>query len=312
MERLIGRTELRTEGRTVHGVVVRYGDIGDRGERFEPRALRPTGYTWLDLAHDQTRILTWMGAGLRFEQSDDELRMEAKLPRNPLADFALEEIRSGRRRGLSVEMQVADEYRERQTGLRVIRRADLPGVGLVAGPSFPDSKVVEVRRKLGPPMGGKLALDESVSCRCRDGCETIRIGPEAFADAVAAVERGDRAISLFSTNNYGTPLATTEGGGLMVGLESGALSWTVREGLPDMQAARDLLAQRAAGQRFVTRAYWPRETEIAEKVGSELVVTSAALQGIEIAVVSGEMQGLLPVTFGDQERRSSRRKVWTL
>lgn len=312
MERWVGRTELRAEGRTVHGIVARYGDIGDRRERFAPRSLVPVGHTWLDIGHDQSRILTWVGAGLSFEHTDAELRMSAKLPRNPLADFALGEIRSGRRRGISVEMKVRNEYREPQTDLRVILRAELPGVGLVAAPSFPDSKVLELRRKLGPPVSGRLALDESVSCRCRDGCETVRIRTDAFTSALEAVERGDRAVSLFTTGNYGTPLATTSNGSLMVGMRSGALSWAVGDGLPDMQVARDFLAQRAAGQPFVTRAYWPRDTEVAEKIGTELVVSSAALAGIEIAVVSGEMKNLLPVTFGAEERRSRRRKVWTL
>ena len=310
MERLVGRTELRAEGRTVHGVVMRYGAIGDRRERFEPRALRPVGHTWFDIGHDQTRILTWMGAGLSFEHDADELRMVAELPRNPLADFALGEIRSGRRRGLSVEMRVTDEYREAQTGVRVVRSADLPGVGLVTAPSFPESQVLEVRRKLGPATRGGVKMDSPVSCRCRDGCDTIRIKIGAFDETLAAVEQGQRAVSLFTSNNFGTPLATTQNGALMVGLDSGALSWTVREGFPDIQAARDFLAQRAAGQRLFSRLYWPRDTEVAEKVGREWVVTSAQLAGIELAVVSGDLSGLLPVRFGGERR--SRRKVWTL
>ena len=149
-----------------------------------------------------------------------------------------------------------------------------------------------------------------MSCRCRDGCDTIRIKIGAFDETLAAVEQGQRAVSLFTSNNFGTPLATTQNGALMVGLDSGALSWTVREGFPDIQAARDFLAQRAAGQRFYSRLYWPRDTEVAEKVGREWVVTSAQLAGIELAVVSGDLSGLLPVRFGGERR--SRRKVWTL
>lgn len=312
MEHLVGTTELRAEGRTVRGVVIEYGAVGDRLERFEPRALEPVGDTWFDIGHDRSRILAWRGAGLRFEHSDAALVMEATLPKNPLADFALDEIRSGRRRGLSMEMKVVRDRTERQTGVRVIERARMPGVGLVQGPSFPSSQVLEVRRKLGPPISGRLALEKPISCRCRDGCDTVRIGADAFRDAIEAVRNAERTISLFLTNAYGTPLAQTGTGGLMVGLESGALTWTAREGLPEIQAARDFLAQRAAGMRFYTRAYWPRETEVAEKVGTELVVTSAALAGIEVAAVSGATDGLLPVTFDDEERRSSRRRVWTL
>ena len=44
---------------------------------------------WLDLDHDQTRVVAWLGAGLTFENTPAALTMRATLPRIPAADLAL-------------------------------------------------------------------------------------------------------------------------------------------------------------------------------------------------------------------------------
>ena len=148
MPRLLTGCEVRAEGRILTGVVMRYGDQGSpgdilsaHGERFLPGSLvrSADADTFLDLEHDQTRVLVWEGAGLTFEDTAEALLMRAELPRIPLADLALAGVRSGRRTGLSIEFR--DAVQSLIDGVSVVSRALLVGVGLVARPVYAGSQV---------------------------------------------------------------------------------------------------------------------------------------------------------------------------
>ena len=73
--------------------------------------------------------------------------MSAELPPIPAADRALDDIRTGKATGLSVEFRAVKE--SRVDGVRVIEEAELSGVGLVALPSYEGSRVEARARKHG-------------------------------------------------------------------------------------------------------------------------------------------------------------------
>ena len=102
----------------------------------------------LDLDHDRERAVAWHpGGGLELRDEDGAMILSAELPPIPAADRALEEIRSGKTAGLSVEFRAVKE--SRSEGVRVIEDAILSGVGLVAQPSYTGSRIEARARKHG-------------------------------------------------------------------------------------------------------------------------------------------------------------------
>ena len=143
LERTIRPLELRAEGRRLEGTILKYGEISpNHQERFLPGAFDLSGgpTRWLDYRHDRTRVLAHTeGGGLTLRDSPDSLLLEAELPALPLSERALDEIASGALSGLSIEFNATQESRERE--IRVVEKADLAGIGLVASPSYPNSRV---------------------------------------------------------------------------------------------------------------------------------------------------------------------------
>ena len=140
-ERRAALGEIRVEGRTISGVVMKYGDVSpSHRERFEPGSLRMAESVYLDLHHDPMRAVAWApdgGLDLRFD--DDGVHLDATLPPLPAADLALAEVRSGKSTGLSLEFRCLKDTRE--AGIRVIGEALITGVAIVQSPSYADSRV---------------------------------------------------------------------------------------------------------------------------------------------------------------------------
>ena len=149
LERRAALGEIRVEGRKLTGVVMKYGEVSpSHKERFEPGSLRMADAVHLDLDHDRERVVAWHPAGgLELADQGEALELSAELPPIPAADRALQEIRSGRVRGLSVEFQAVKE--SRVGGVRVISEALLTGIGLVSKPSYQGSQVEARARKHG-------------------------------------------------------------------------------------------------------------------------------------------------------------------
>ena len=139
--------EVRVEGRKLTGTVMRYGDISPtHKERFAPASLRLAEAIHLDLHHDVMRAVAWLpNGGLELREEDGVVVLEADLPPIPAADVALDEVRSGKADGLSIEFRAIKERRE--GNIRVIEEADLVGVGIVRKPSYTDSRVEARERK---------------------------------------------------------------------------------------------------------------------------------------------------------------------
>ena len=149
LERRAALGEIRVEGRTISGVVMKYGEVSpSHRERFEPGSLRMADAVHLDLNHDRERAVAWSpGGGLELRDEDGAMILSAELPPIPAADRALEEIRTGRVTGLSVEFRAQKE--SRVGGVRVIEEALLTGVGIVARPSYEGARIEARARKHG-------------------------------------------------------------------------------------------------------------------------------------------------------------------
>ena len=149
VERRAALGEIRVEGRRLTGVVMKYGEVSpSHKERFEPGSIRMADAVHLDLNHDRERAVAWHpGGGLELRDEDGALILSAELPPIPAADRALEEIRSGKTAGLSVEFRPVKETRS--DGVRVIEDALLTGVGIVARPSYEGARIEARARKHG-------------------------------------------------------------------------------------------------------------------------------------------------------------------
>jgi len=150
------------DSRRIEGVLVRYGDVADLGqfsERIQRGALEWDDVT-LNIQHDRGRPIARTGSGLTLGARDDGVRLAADVAPTRAGDDALQAVRAGLLRGLSVEMVVRsddwqDVYGARNSIIRTITGATVRGVGLVDRPAYPDSAVA------------RAALDDVLATRPR-------------------------------------------------------------------------------------------------------------------------------------------------
>ena len=148
-ERRAALGEVRVAGRRISGTVMVYDEVSpSHRERFVPGAFRLADSVHLDLGHDPERVVAWHpGGGLELRDEDGAMILSAEVAPIPAGDRALDEIRTGKAAGLSVEFTAAKE--SRVDGVRVIEEAVLSGVGLVARPSYEGSRVEARSRRHG-------------------------------------------------------------------------------------------------------------------------------------------------------------------
>lgn len=244
-ERRYSGAELRAEGRTLSGPVVRYHEIspGHR-EKFLPGSLplSPTETIQLDYRHDQYRTLTWTGAGLVLEDTPEALLARAEIPATPVGDLALAEVREGKLTGFSVEFHARQESRE--SGIRVIERADLVGVGVVAKPSYPGS-VVELRRRSGRTIKTRIPRGRRLACDCRGdaACRFAKFQGEAIEEMwTELTEKFQRESGIVAVHeNYTGALGSTQRGTVRLTKPTDA-GLGVEIDLPDSDAGRAVIA----------------------------------------------------------------------
>ena len=152
--------EVRAAGdsRTIEGTVVRYGDTADLGpyrERFEPGALAMDDSMLLNVQHDRGRPIARLGAGT-LTGTAAGVEMRAEVSKTRAGEDALEAVRAGLLRGLSMEFRAVEQVWERgnDKALRVVQKAVLHGVALVDRPAYPES---ELREWMWPAVPSKAA-----------------------------------------------------------------------------------------------------------------------------------------------------------
>ena len=132
--------------RRVSGTAMKYGDVaklpwGEK-EKFEPGAFGEVAGldVIMNVQHDRAQpIARTTGGTMRLADTGGELTIEADLPDTTIANDAVANIRAGILRGFSVEF-IPEETRE-DSGIIIVEKADLRGVGVVDRPAYPKSKV---------------------------------------------------------------------------------------------------------------------------------------------------------------------------
>ena len=136
--------EFRAVGRTLTGIVLRYGDTApEHRERFEAGAFAPVPTVELRLQHDPGIVILASGSFV-LTDSPDALEVRAELPERS-AVLAL--VRRGALNGYSFGFHAEAERRE--GGCRVIERAQLTEISIVDSGAYPGSRP-EVRARPEP------------------------------------------------------------------------------------------------------------------------------------------------------------------
>ena len=241
LERFYAGLEVRAEGRRLLGPAIRYGETSpSHRERFEAGAFNlADGRTrWLDVGHDPERVIAYTGGGLKLRDTSQALEVAATLPKIPAADRALQAVHDGKLRGFSIEFHAREERTE--SGIRVVSRADLAGVGLVAHPSY-EGSTAEVRAR---GASGFVPFNRNLSCECHDGsCDIVNIKDVELPkdrDVIAVAGNYSRAIG--SVKRGSLKLEKTDAG-LRVELTAKALATPAGRELVSMAEAIPLYAR---------------------------------------------------------------------
>ena len=133
--------EFRVAGDAVEGTAIRYGDvatIGEFSERFEPGSISFSDVI-ANIMHDRSKPVARTGSGLTLSDGPDALRARIEAPDTVYGREMRELLSAGLLRGLSVEFRAIEDHWEGST--RIVRRAELTGIGVVDRPAYPDSAI---------------------------------------------------------------------------------------------------------------------------------------------------------------------------
>ncbi len=308
--------EFRSDGRRLIGTALHFGEVSpSHRERFAPGSVRlDDRLRWLDLDHDQTRVLAHTGSRLDLRVDGRGVYLEADLsPRLPLLDAAMESVRSRERTGLSIEFRAREERRE--GGIRVVERADLYGVGLVRPPSYEGDRV-EARQR---PLTGRVPYGRRLYCECQTGaCRDALFERGAFEAYVQGDQQAGEVLataggfdSAFASLSRGTLRIHDDPEGLRVVIARKALETPTGKRVLDLLGAvpvrmRPLIDE--ASSTASKRSIQGVETNVYRR---------AALRGFLFRPVAGDRADEWPeVELADEkppERRVigiPRRTVW--
>ena len=303
-----------------------YGDVSpSHRERFERGAFALDGRTrWLDVRHNRETVIAWTGGGgLELTDTREALMVRAALPEIPAADRALEDVRTGRLKGFSVEFRATDERRE--SGIRVVRRAELSGVGLVAAPSYEQS-AVEVRARSGRTLRASIPSGKNLACRCSGiQCKFARFQKETLQKMLdetwgefekwAATQAGRRPPEVVAGfGSFDMPLASISSGTLRGRMRGDDLEVDID--VPEGAAgAAATAAHDAAG--VIVRPYIDADAAESVMEGETRVYTRAPLRGVLVSATDQRegwprVQVIPTPNLDDTASRASprRRRAW--
>ncbi len=263
-ERILRPLELRAEGRRLFGTILKYGEVSpSHQERFLPGAfsLDPVTTRWLDYRHDRTRVLAHTeGGGLTLRDSSEALLLEAELPNLPLSERALGEIASGVLQGLSIEFRAERESRD--GSVRVVEKADLAGIGLVASPSFPASRV---ETRAAGTLSASIPWNHSLACECYGRGQSGEAGKgmtSTIEFEEGSIELPDDLVAIWK--NFAAPLASTRKGTLRI--RSGAEGLSIELDIPSTSWGEDIVAASAGVEIYARPVFDAAEIEATEIV----------------------------------------------
>lgn len=152
--------EFRQESQgIIRGTVMRYGDVAHVGrtyhERFLPGSIEYDDVV-VNLLHDRRQPVARTGAGLELQESEKSLEARISIPDTEFGRRAQELIAANILRGLSAEF--IPKVESFDGGMRVIKRAELHGIGLVDRPAYPAS-TLDMRSAM---FNGDLRLRQGI------------------------------------------------------------------------------------------------------------------------------------------------------
>ena len=274
LERTIRPLELRAEGRRLEGTILKYGEVSpNHQERFLPGAFSlDSGTTrWLDYRHDRTRVLAHTeGGGLTLRDSSEALLLEAELPNLPLSEKALDEISSGTLSGLSIEFNATQESRDGE--IRVVEKADLAGIGLVASPSYPNSRV---ETRAAGTLSASIPWNKSLACECYGRGQSGEAGKgltSTIEFEEGSLELPDDLVAIWK--NFASPLASTRKGTLRIGQSAEGL--TIELDIPSTSWGEDIVAASTGVEIYARPVFDAAEIEATEivRAGETIAILS--------------------------------------
>ena len=291
-----------SNGRTLVGTAVRYGDVSthnqsggrevfERGVFGDISALDTT----LNVQHDRRRLIGRTGGGgLEFSDSPERLQVAATIPETRDGDDALLMVDKRLLRGFSVEFRARQERYIQAT--RSIRLATMPALALVDRPAYNDSIITEIRQAGEEGIAGTFPYDSDTIIAATGKTRKQRVAAGAFSYAVKAP---DREINLFLGDNS-RPLASKVAGSLILQDTPKGLNFRVKK-LPRTSYVADFLSMLRARTvkpgivpffsptpRSVARRLFSngRATELQEEEGNpgifRRLIKSALLTGLSI------------------------------
>ena len=312
-------SELRQEGRTLSGTLLRYGDVASLPwgrERFEPGAFGDVSRAdvLLNSHHERSRPLARTGGGgLELLDTREALNIRATLAATSDGNDTIALVNSGVLRGLSLEFLSEAERMEGDT--RIIERAELRGLAVVDRPAYSDSLVTaraELRQR-GRGIAGRFDYNRNRVTSSSGRRRKQRIAPGAFK---FALEDSDREISLLLGRNYDQPLASRLSGALTLEDTREALRFDVAT-LPATSYVNDYRELVSSGAvlfgvdalfQIPPRDVVPNAVEIVpdtENPEVEIEVINEAVL-TALAVVTRQPRG----NPGAVEPRQRRRQIW--
>ena len=201
--------------RVLTGDVVNYGRAavvaGVGLERFTPGSLTPADDIGINLFHGRDSIFATTAAGsLRVHDTPTELRIEADIVERSTAWWALTRRVA---RSLSLEFAPIEEHRD-TTGVRVITKASLNGIGLVD--ASPHRGRVELRHidelrasKRMATLRSTIRPGQRARCECSGpDCSYAVFDPPALQDVLDQI--ADEQTEVLATwASYDRPLGST-------------------------------------------------------------------------------------------------------
>ena len=232
--------ELESNGRTLAGVAITYGEVaqipGVGRETFMPSSLdlNPDGVI-LNRQHDRRVSLARNSpdGGLILNDSATALRVSAKLPPTRDADDTLELVKRKILQGFSLEFSVQEETRT-AAEVREIVKATLHGIGVVDRPAYAGSEV-QARRRGG--MSASIPFRKKMRCKCHPGkANSISIDDIEYPDDTDVLAiAGDYSRSIASLRKGSLELKKTKAG-LQIEISPAALETPAGKELAAMSA----------------------------------------------------------------------------
>ena len=286
-------------GWTIVGPAMRYGEqAADRRERFEAGAFVARADPLpLHLQHDPSVVVATTADRLTVMDGPAMLEARAELLE---ASAALELVKRRRLTGYSIEFRALAE--DQISGVRVIHKAHLEGIGLVDVPSYAGSRV-ELRQAFDSAwLTASIPTGERLQCECAPGdCQDVEFEDGAFdglGDDGDILAVGGPFTRVLGSLRRGTLVTEKTDVGLRIGLT----------GPTDTAAAREVIDNARTAPIYARPLLDPERSEYVED-GPIQRFSRASVRAFLIKATPND-RGHIPAEVEGAEPRARRRRLW--